>query len=86
MSREKLVRLYERSKELMEQSRTDMERYAQEIEEIDKNDIWKTAQKYRISPEELIKLIKRRDKENAELLARAGIKEERTKEDKNDEN
>ena len=61
MTREKLVKLYERSKGLMEQSKADMERYGREIEELDKDDFWKTAQKYHISAEELKRLIRIRN-------------------------
>lgn len=70
MTREKMKERYERAKDAMEKAKAEMERYGHEIEESDKNEFWKIAQKHHISAEDLLVLIAAKDKENAALLKR----------------
>ena len=42
-----------------------------DMEEADKNDLWRTAQKHHITAEDLARLIALKEKENAALLKRA---------------
>ena len=68
MTRDKVQKLYEKSKEQMEQARATMQKYAHELEEIDKTEFWETAQKYHIGAAELKELIKLRELENRRAL------------------
>ena len=68
MKREKTQQRLERARNALEKAKRDIERYGHELDEIDKNDFWKTARKYRISAEELKELIAIRERENRVIL------------------
>ena len=75
MTRDKTKELYEKAKKTMQKAKAEMDKYGRALEEMDKNDFWKTAQKYKISAEELKTLLAQREKENAMLLQQAAERE-----------
>ncbi len=68
MKREKTKQRLERARNALEKAKKDIDKYGHELDEIDKNDFWRTARKYKISPEELKELIAIRDRENKAIL------------------
>ena len=68
MKREKTKQRLERARNALEKAKKDIDKYGHELDEIDKNDFWRTARKYKISPEELKELIAIRDRENEAIL------------------
>ncbi len=68
MKREKTKQRLERARNALEKAKKDIDKYGHELDEIDKNDFWRTARKYKISAEELKELIAIRDRENKAIL------------------
>ena len=68
MTREKTKQRLERARNALERAKKDIDKYGHELDEIDKNDFWRTARKYKISPEALKELIAIRDRENKAIL------------------
>ena len=88
MKREKTQQRLERARNALEKAKKDIDKYGHELDEIDKNDFWRTARKYRISAEELKELIAIRERENRAILGGGehdGISEKNWKEETKNE-
>ena len=68
MKREKTKQRLERARIALEKAKKDIDKYGHDLDEIDKNDFWRTARKYKISAEELKELIAIRERENRAIL------------------